>query len=313
MKDNETVCAVVVTYNRKELLIECLDALLKQTRPVDAIYLIDNASTDGTPELLKETGFIKKLPPRELIEPWEKELVIDNKFIIFYVRMHENTGGAGGFYEGVKRAYEKGYDWLWLMDDDVEAYDKALENLLKHKNLSKCIQPNRSLLNKEEFYWDGFFDIVTMNRIDLYDYNLKNKDFTFVNIGCFEGMLIHRDIINKIGFPDKRFFINYDDTVYGLKASQYTNVLLTKKILMNKKIKKNNLSEFSAYYLLRNIFLVKKILDEMFPITKKQRSFYFNIKLLILIRAIIREIKFPNSFFVIKKALIDGIRKKFYK
>ncbi|MCD6105633.1 MAG: glycosyltransferase, partial [Thermosipho sp. (in: Bacteria)] len=42
----ETVCAVVVTYNRKELLLECLEALRKQTRPLDAIYLIDNASTD---------------------------------------------------------------------------------------------------------------------------------------------------------------------------------------------------------------------------------------------------------------------------
>ena len=39
----DTVCAVVVTYNRKELLLECLEALRKQTRPVQGIYLIDNA------------------------------------------------------------------------------------------------------------------------------------------------------------------------------------------------------------------------------------------------------------------------------
>jgi GT2 family glycosyltransferase len=57
--NKETVCAVVVTYNRKNLLIECLEGLRKQTRPVDAICLVDNASTDGTPDLLLEKGYIK--------------------------------------------------------------------------------------------------------------------------------------------------------------------------------------------------------------------------------------------------------------
>ena len=130
----ETVCAVVVTYNRKELLIECLDGLLRQTRPIDAIYIIDNASTDNTPEFLKEKGFIQELPPKNLTKSWEKEFEIKNltdgqPIKLRYIRMHENTGGAGGFHEGVKRAYEKGYDWLWLMDDDAEPYENALQLL----------------------------------------------------------------------------------------------------------------------------------------------------------------------------------------
>jgi len=58
----ETVCAVVVTYNRKELLLECLEAIRKQTRPVQGIYLIDNASTDGTPKLL----FFKRIKEKWL-------------------------------------------------------------------------------------------------------------------------------------------------------------------------------------------------------------------------------------------------------
>jgi len=129
----DTVCAVVVTYNRKNLLLECLDALRKQTRPIQGIYLIDNASTDGTHELLLKEGYIKELPPENLVEPWEKEFEIKNltdgqPIKLHYVRMHENTGGAGGFHEGVKRAYEKGYDWLWLMDD-AEPKEDALEKL----------------------------------------------------------------------------------------------------------------------------------------------------------------------------------------
>jgi len=107
----EKIAAVVVTYNRKDLLKECLDALLNQTRPLDSIILIDNASTDGTPEFLKEKGYL------------------DNPKID-YVRLPENTGGAGGFHEGVKRGYEKGYDWLWLMDDDALPEKSSLNNLL---------------------------------------------------------------------------------------------------------------------------------------------------------------------------------------
>ncbi|MEN3014688.1 MAG: glycosyltransferase, partial [bacterium] len=125
MNKHETICAVVVTYNRKHLLLECLEAIRKQTRPVQAIYIIDNHSIDGTPELLLEKGYINQLPPPVLTEPWEIELSISNQtnsepIEIHYIRMHENTGGAGGFHEGLKRAYEKGYDWFWLMDDDVE-------------------------------------------------------------------------------------------------------------------------------------------------------------------------------------------------
>jgi len=101
MKDS--VCAVVVTYNRRNLLIECLSALLKQTFPLQGIYLIDNASTDGTPELLLEKGYIYELPPPNLKDPWEKEFIIQNhtdsgSIKLHYVRMPKNTGSSGGFY-----------------------------------------------------------------------------------------------------------------------------------------------------------------------------------------------------------------------
>jgi len=145
---NESVCAVVVTYNRKNLLIECLEALRKQTRPIQGIYLIDNASTDKTPNLLLKKGYINTLPNGNLTKPWEKESKIKNltngqviKF--YYVRMNKNCGGSGGFHEGVKRAYLEGYDWLWLMDDDVGPLEDCLENMLKLKNISYCIFPDK--------------------------------------------------------------------------------------------------------------------------------------------------------------------------
>jgi Predicted glycosyltransferases len=156
---SDSVCAVVVTYNRKNLLIECLEALRKQTRPIQGIYLIDNASTDGTPELLLENGYISELPPENLKEPWEKDFIVQNlvdgrEIKLYYVRMHENTGGAGGFYEGVKRGYEKGYDWLWLMDDDIEPKSQAIEIMLTYKNIARVIHPRKVYSDGTLFTWE---------------------------------------------------------------------------------------------------------------------------------------------------------------
>lgn len=57
---NFRIVAAVVTYNRKELLVECINALLKQTEPVD-LMIIDNASTDGTKEKIQNLSVKKKL------------------------------------------------------------------------------------------------------------------------------------------------------------------------------------------------------------------------------------------------------------
>ena len=109
-RNKETICAVIVTFNRQKFLKECLDALLGQTRPLDAIIVVDNASSDGTETFMKNISFN------------------DPKFI--YIRLPVNTGGAGGFYKGLKRGYERGFDWLWMMDDDARTEPETLEKMI---------------------------------------------------------------------------------------------------------------------------------------------------------------------------------------
>ena len=99
------VTAVVVTYNRKELLARCLEALAAQTHRIATTIVIDNASTDGTEDVLE-------------------------RFDVQVTRRPENAGSAGGFAEGVIRAGEVGSDWVWLMDDDAEPTAEALETML---------------------------------------------------------------------------------------------------------------------------------------------------------------------------------------
>jgi|YelNatPaOPRAMG01_1025707.scaffolds.fasta_scaffold60829_1 rhamnopyranosyl-N-acetylglucosaminyl-diphospho-decaprenol beta-1,3/1,4-galactofuranosyltransferase len=121
---HETVAAVVVTYNRKDLLRQCLDGILRQTRPVDAIYVVDNASTDGTGQMIAAEYADR----------------------VIYERLPENTGGAGGFHHGMKRPYEDGHDWIWVIDDDVVHDPDCLKALLEHR-ASRILVPVHLLDN----------------------------------------------------------------------------------------------------------------------------------------------------------------------
>src|SRR5918998_5992428 len=102
------VTAVVVTYNRKEMLVECLEALARQTVPPTRVVLVDNASADGTREHVEAAA----------------PLPVD------YLRVTRNGGGAEGFHYGVRAALERPCEWLWLMDDDCEPPPDCLASLL---------------------------------------------------------------------------------------------------------------------------------------------------------------------------------------
>lgn len=220
MKNQETVCAVVVTYNRKELLIECLDALCKQTRPIDAMYIVDNFSNDGTAELLLENGYLEKLPHENLNEPFEMEITSNNKPKIYYVRMNENTGGAGGFYEGQKRAYDRGFDWLWLMDDDGFSPDNCLEVILKDakKNNLKALNP--LVVNKEDNTKLSFGLAGDMMQTDETIQKADKNGLIFNRANPFNGTFLHKDIMSKCGFIKKEMFIWGDETEYFLRISK---------------------------------------------------------------------------------------------
>ena len=105
----EKVIAVVVTYNRSTLLAECINALRNQTQKLDAIFVVNNGSTDNTEQWLRQ-------------QP-------DLHFIT-----QKNVGSSGGFSTGINWAYKNGFSWIWLMDDDGYPTPTALENLLAQDN-----------------------------------------------------------------------------------------------------------------------------------------------------------------------------------
>lgn len=114
IKEYEKIIIVVVTYNRKLTLKRCLFSLLAQSQLPDLIIIVDNASTDGTEEML------------------QKEF--SNHSLLAYVNLGTNLGGAGGFHFGSKLAIEKGADWVCLMDDDCLPDKDCLRQLMKNIN-----------------------------------------------------------------------------------------------------------------------------------------------------------------------------------
>lgn len=223
-----TIAVVVVTYNRKKLLIECLDAILAGTRLPDKIILVDNGSIDNTPEFLKEEGYLKNSP-------------------IDYIRLPENTGGAGGFYAGVKYGYEAGYDWLWLMDDDAAPEADALEKLSKYlyepdvsalANLKldlagEILHPHLGFFNRQNNQNDFDFDIEIHKKVE--ENLIKSHRVLEIAFSSFVGLMVSKKAIEKVGFPDRKFFIRGDDLEYCLRLSTAGKILLiTNSIILHK-------------------------------------------------------------------------------
>jgi len=284
----ETVCAVVVTYNRKNLLLECLEAIRRQTRPVDGIYIIDNASDDGTPELLKENGYIPELPPFSISDPYEIEhkisnLVDGNHINVFYVRMHKNTGGAGRFYEGVKRGYERGYDWLWLMDDDAIPTKTALKNLL---NKTTVLSINEiGFLCSKVLWKDGNPHIMNIPSVKPFingiPFNIyEEKNILLVESASFVSLLVRRDVVKTVGLPIKEFFIWADDVEYTLRITRKRFAgLYTNDSIVVHKTKANysasQVYDWRFYYNVRNHLWVYKL-------HYKNRYIFFLLKTILL-------------------------------
>jgi GT2 family glycosyltransferase len=127
---SERVVAVVVTYNRKDLLCECLRALLGQSGPVHKILVINNQSTDGTLEMLQQ------------------EFSSALNSVLSILTLSSNVGGAGGFYAGMKAAYEAGADWIWLLDDDTIAQPDTLLELFSARAALVSAQKPRLVASK---------------------------------------------------------------------------------------------------------------------------------------------------------------------
>ena len=189
------VVAVVVTYNRIEMLKKCISAIENQTYSCD-ILIVNNASTDNTEEWIVSYSKSK-----------------DN---IIYYNTGENIGGAGGFNYGMRKAVEAVYDYVWVMDDDCIPNTDALEKLM---NADKILggPENYGYLSSVVLWTDG--TECKMNRQKIRKAYYENVHFLKDSIiqveqSTFVSLLFPAQTIKKVGLPIKDFFIWGDDIEY---------------------------------------------------------------------------------------------------
>ncbi len=238
-----SVAAVVVTFNRADYLADLLPSLLAQTRPLDAIYVLDNASTDGTRAFLAE---------HYTDHPVVRAVLLDT-----------NSGGSGGFHAGVIAAYRDGHDWFWLMDDDVVALPDGLEGLLKWADQAGVIHGRRVDFHGGPFSWQPRInEWLGVPLPVLGDQFSRGRTVFETNSGVFEGMLVSRAVVAKIGPPDPRFFITTDDAAFALTASRVTRVVYVDHFSLRRRRPQrqvslavrhlNDASDLSRFYIMRN-------------------------------------------------------------
>lgn len=286
------VVAVVVSYNRPSLLGDVVQSLLAQTKPLNRIWIIDNNSNLETQIKINELESMHS--------------------ILRVLRLNQNTGGAGGFAAGTEKALtEKDCDWVWYLDDDVVAKANALERMLSFSDISKCIQVHRGYRDGSVEPWEGYFDPTLGRMIWFKDTTKLTLPYVFVNYGCFEGMLIHTSIIEKIGIPDRRFFFVYDDLIYGYLASFFTHPVLIRDTLLIRQLKpKPGASSVrSCYYIARNGFLVREYLEQWSPTFHRFGFIVFHFGKVIK-ESIFHTGSIKRTWALIQ-GLADGIRGRF--
>ena len=186
MEKRNNVAAVVVTYNRLELLHQCVAALRNQSAVCD-ILIVDNASTDGTAQWLASQPDLN------------------------YRNTGSNLGGAGGFHFGMRWAVEAGYDYVWVMDDDTLPQTDALRKLLE---ADEVLNGNYGWLSSVVLWTDG--SECKMNRQRLkksyYEYSpLLKYGLVQAEQATFVSLFLRSATILRFGLPIKEFFIWGDD------------------------------------------------------------------------------------------------------
>ena len=147
-----------------------------------------------------------------------------NEERVVYAPQTENLGGAGGFSAGVAKAYELGAAWFWVMDDDVAVLPDAIAKLSK---------------------WTDKHEVIQGSRFD------------------YDGGPFNRRVVTEIGLPDPRFFIYWDDTMYGYRASKVTNPIVVPDVILRRTREignwdiagvrqLNSTSDMNRYHIMRN-------------------------------------------------------------
>lgn len=242
------IAAVIVTYNRLELLREVLQAFDNQSRLPDYIIVVDNASNDGTKEYLQQWKNYGKGIQR------------------IVVTSQSNLGGSGGFYLGTKKALEFSPDWIWASDDDAIPNVDVFEKLEKHID---------DLTDKEvsavctRVQTDGVPDLTHRKNIKTTFFRMYQEpvsqefyknDFFYLDSISYVGIVMKTEVLKQVGLINKDFFIWQDDLEHSIRIGKTGKMICFPDMIVNHKVTKADYIgvNWKTYYGYRNDLLTLK-------------------------------------------------------
>ena len=189
--NKQKIAVIIVTFNRIEELKKTITAVYNQGIDYTNIYVINNNSKDATKETL------------ELHYP-----------AINAIHLQNNIASAGGFAKGMEVAYEHGFDWIWLFNDDSRPVKGTLESFInylqKDSNIGLLKIANTNENNQAVLlYWNG---------VRKPKYVALSNEIVKTDLITFDGCVISRKLIDKIGYCDPLYFMGTYEFDYCLKA-----------------------------------------------------------------------------------------------
>lgn len=234
--------AVVVTFNRIEKLKKSLEKFEEMPKLPKYLLVINNASSDGT---------------KEYLDQWQQ---IDSGLKKIVVHMDSNTGGSGGFYEGLKRSLDLDADWVWVSDDDAypakDAFELAENYLNEHKDekiAAVCAKVLRNGVLDESHFKRYEKRGIVIKEIIADKKNFDKKEFD-INTLTYVGAIMNKKALEEVGITNKDYFIYWDDLEHGLRMSKYGRIICIPSIAVYHEVGEDRRGlTWRLYYSYRNM------------------------------------------------------------
>lgn len=237
-----SVSVLIVAWNRRNDVLDCIESLVGSGYPRLAVYVVDNASSDGTSEIAAE-----KYPQ------------------VIIIRSETNLGYAGGNNLGMQRIIDDRLDAVFLLNDDAVLEGDTIGTLIANGYADESIgvlSPKILLHSDPGIIWSSGGNVDPVSGItsqrqygqkdDPSDSEITEVDYA---VGC--AMLIKSEVIRKVGMLDERYFTYYEETDWcrRIRNAGYRILYVPQSRVMHKVplvIKNRN---NAAYYYTRNRLL----------------------------------------------------------
>lgn len=238
MKKFPKIFVIILNYNGKNCVADTLKSVLNSNYPNAEIVLVDNGSTDDSPEMIRR-NFPK----------------------IVFIKNSQNLGFAAGMNVGIRYALERGADYVLLLNYDAEISENLLLLMTEEMEKDKKIGIASSTItdmNSNIWFSGGRIDWLRIRAVhekDKKEENYFNSDYIS---GC--AMLIRAEVFKQTGLMDENFFLYYEDADFSLRARRagYKLLVLPQSLVRHKEISENE-NEKKVYWLvLSGLIFFKK-------------------------------------------------------